>query len=105
IDWDKFGNATQIVVNQWNPFLERRPRPEVDGPGVVRYGRFQIINRVEIPKGEFTYDNAVRKVIELDNIYKPFAIYPDRGAGEYQIELLRKALGDKVQGVHLGSSY
>lgn len=105
IDWDKFGNATQIVVTQWNPFLERRPRPEVDGPGVVKYGRFQVINRVEIPKGEFTYDNAVRKVIELDNIYNPFAIYPDRGAGEYQIELLRKALGDKVQGVHLGGSY
>lgn len=105
IDWDKFGNATQIIVTQWNPFLERRPRPEVDGPGVVRYGRFQVINRVEIPKGEFTYDNAVRKVIELDSIYKPFAIYPDRGAGEYQIEMLRKVLGDKVQGVHLGGSY
>jgi intein/homing endonuclease len=105
IDWDKFGNATQIVVTQWNPFLERRPRPEIDGPGVTRYGRFQVINRIEIPKGEFTYDQAVRKVIELDAIYKPFAIYPDRGAGEYQIEMLRKTLGDKVQGVHLGGSY
>jgi replicative DNA helicase len=105
IDWDKFGNATQIVVTQWNPFLERRPRPEIDGPGIVKYGRFQVINRVEIPKSEYTYDNAVRKVIELDAIYRPFAIYPDRGAGEYQIELLRKALGDKVQGVHLGGSY
>ena len=105
IDWDKFGAATQIVVTQWNPLLERRPRPEIDGPGVTTYGRFQVINRVEIPKGEFTYDNAVRKIIELDSIYKPFAIYADRGSGEYQVEMLRKALGDKVRGIHLGSSY
>lgn len=105
IDWDKFGAATQIVVTQWNPLFERRPRPEVDGPGVVRYGRFQVINRIEIPKSEFTYDNAVRKVIELDGIYKPFAIYADRGSGEYQVEMLRKVLGDKVRGIHLGGSY
>lgn len=105
IDWDKYGAATQIVVTQWNPFLERRPRPDIDGPGVTKYGRFQVINRIEIPKGEFTYDNAVRKIIELDSIYKPFAIYADRGSGEYQIEMLRKVLGDKVKGIHLGGSY
>ncbi|MFE4029180.1 hypothetical protein ACFX4N_23785 [Priestia sp. YIM B13551] len=103
VDWDKFGNATQIVVTQYNPFDPRRPRPEL-GDLEQRYGRFQVINRIEIPKGEFTYDNAVKKIIELDVIYSPFAIYCDRGAGEYQIELLRKALGDKVKGVHLGSS-
>jgi intein/homing endonuclease len=105
IDWDKYGAATQIVVTQWNPLLERRPRPEIDGEGVTRYGRFQVINRIEIPKGEFTYDNAVRKIIELDGIYKPFAIYADRGSGEYQVEMLRKVLGDKVRGIHLGGSY
>jgi replicative DNA helicase len=105
IDWDKYGAATQIVVTQWNPLLERRPRPEVDGEGVVKYGRFQVINRIEIPKGEFTYDNAVRKIIELDGIYNPFAIYADRGSGEYQVEMLRKVLGDKVRGIHLGASY
>ena len=105
VDWDKFGAATQIVVTQWNPLLERRPRPEVDGPGVVKYGRFQVINRIEIPKSEFTYDNAVRKLIELDSVYRPFAIYVDRGSGEYQVEMLRKALGDKVRGIHLGGSY
>lgn len=102
IDWDKFGNATQIVVTQWNPHDIRRPRPEFgEAPGA---GRFQVINRIEIPKGEFTYDIAVKKIIELDRIYNPFAIYPDRGAGEYQIETLRKALGDKVKGVHFGGS-
>ena len=103
IDWDKAGAATQIVVTQYNPFDMRRPRPEL-GETEPRFGRFQVINRVEIPKGEFTYDIAVKKIIELDAIYNPFGIYADAGAGEYQIELLRKALGDKVKRVHLGSS-
>jgi len=71
----KFGAATQIIVTQWNPFDERRP----DTPGK---GRFQVINRIEIPKGEFTYDHAVQKIIELDQIYNPIAIYADRGSGE-----------------------
>lgn len=105
IDWDKYGAATQIVVTQWEPLEERRPRPEIDGPDVTKYGRFKVINRIEVPKGEMTYDIAVKKVIELDRIYNPFAIYPDRGSGEYQIEMLRKYLGDKVKGVHLGSSH
>lgn len=101
IDWDKFGTATQIVVVQYEPNEKRRENDNlIDG-----FGRFKVINRVEIPKGEFTYDNAVQKIIELDKIYNPAFIYPDRGAGEYQIELLRKALGDKVKGVHLGSSH
>lgn len=105
VDWDKYGAATQIVVTQWNPLLERRPRPEIDGPGVIRYGRFQVINRIEIAKSEYTYDNAVQKLIEINGIYEPFAIYVDRGSGEYQVEMLRKVLGDKVRGIHLGSSY
>lgn len=104
IDWDKFGNATQIVVTQWNPYDMRRPRPEI-GETSPQMGRFTVINRIEIPKGEFTYDIAVKKIIELDKIYNPFAIYPDRGAGEYQIEMLRKELGDKVKGVHFGGSH
>lgn len=99
IDWDKFGNATQIVVTQFDPQDERRE------DGVPGRGRFKVINRIEIPKGEFTYDKAVEMVCKLDKIYNPKFIYPDRGAGEYQIEMLRKRLGDKVKGIHLGSSY
>jgi replicative DNA helicase len=104
IDWDKYGAATQIVVTQWNQYDRRRPRPEM-GMAEPGMGRFQVINRIEIAKGDFTYDNAVKKIIELDSIYNPIAIYPDRGAGEYQIEMLRKHLGDKVKGVHLGGSH
>lgn len=103
IDWDKSGAATQIIVTQYNPYEMRRPRPEL-GEAEPSFGRFHVINRIEIPKGEFTYDIAVKKIVELDSIYDPFAIYADAGAGEYQIEMLRKQLGDKVKRVHLGSS-
>lgn len=103
VDWDKAGAATQIVVTQYDGNAVRRARPELGETG-PSYGRFQVINRIEIPKGEFTYDIAVQKIKELDAIYSPFGIYADAGAGEYQIELLRKALGDKVKRVHLGSS-
>lgn len=103
VDWDKSGAATQIIVTQYNPYEVRRARPEL-GETEPSFGRFQVINRIEIPKGEFTYDIAVKKIIELDQIYSPFGIYADAGAGEYQIEMLRKNLGDKVKRVHLGSS-
>lgn len=99
----KYGTATNIVVTQYNPNDPRRIRTEL-GESQQKFGRFQVINRIEIPKGEFTYDNAVQKIKELDKIYEPFAIYVDRGAGEYQLELLRKALGNKVKGVFYGSS-
>ncbi len=52
--------------------------------------KFKILNRVEIAKGEFTFDNAVEKIKYLNVLYDPVAIYIDRGAGEYQIETLRK---------------
>ena len=48
------------------------------------------------------YDIAVQTVKRLDKKYDPFAIRVDRGAGEYQTEILRKALGEKVQGVFYG---
>lgn len=100
VDWDKFGAATQIVITQFNPHDPRRVDEDFRG-----MGRFTVINRIEIAKGDFTYDNAVKKIIELAAIYDPAFIYADRGSGEYQIELLRKALGDLVHGVHLGSSH
>lgn len=72
VDWDKFSNATQIVVTEFNEFLKK----------------FQVVNRVEIPRGDFTYDNAVKKIIDLNYIYDPKFIYVDAGHGEYQIEQL-----------------
>lgn len=83
VDWDKAGNATQIVVTQYDPKELRRPRPEL-GEINPSSGRFKVINRVEIPKGEFTYDIAVKKIIELDEIYQSFGIFADAGHGRLQ---------------------
>ncbi|UNY39809.1 terminase large subunit [Bacillus phage vB_BauM_KLEB27-3] len=105
VDWDKAGAATQIVVSQWDPTDMCRLRDGIDDPNQPRFGRLKVINRIEIPKSEFTYDNAVKTLVELDKIYDPFAIYVDKGAGEYQIEVLTKQLGEKIRGVALGSAY
>ncbi|MFS1019749.1 MULTISPECIES: hypothetical protein [Enterococcus] len=104
VDWDKYGAATNIVVVEYDPYDKRRPRPEM-GEIDNGFGRFKVINRLEVSKGEMHYDKAVKLIQALDEQYRPFAIYCDRGAGEYQIELLREKLGDKVKGVHLGSYY
>lgn len=103
IDFDKFGSQSNIVVLQYDPNDIQRERPEMGGEE-TGIGRFRVINRIEVPKSDMHYDLAVKTVIELDKRYHPFAIYPDKGAGEYQIEILRKALGDKVKGVFYGST-
>jgi hypothetical protein len=73
VDWDKFGEATQIVVTEFDELLKK----------------FRVTERIEIPRGDFTYDNAVKKIIELNDIYDPKFIYVDAGHGEYQVEMLR----------------
>jgi len=91
IDWDKAGAATQIVVTEYDP--------EID--------KFYPIHRAEIPSGEFTYSNAIDTIVALNEEFNPEFIYADRGHGEYQIESLHKygmahpetGLGDKVKGI------
>ena len=70
----KYGDATQIVIMEYDQSIEK----------------LKVINRIEIPKGEYTFDNAVQKIIEVNYIYRPKMIYIDRGFGEYQVEVLRK---------------
>ena len=81
IDFDKYGSQSNVVVLQYDSMDERRPRPEMGelDPG---FGRFKVINHIEIPKSDMHYDLTVKTVMELDKLYKPFAIYPDKGAGE-----------------------
>lgn len=74
VDWDKFGDATQIIITKWNE----------------EHMKFMVERRFEIERGEFTFDNAVNKLIEIDEIYNPNFFYIDAGYGEYQIEMLRK---------------
>ena len=47
-----------------------------------------VLKRYEMPKAEYSYDVAVNKIIELNEIYNPSFIYCDRGSGEYCIERL-----------------
>lgn len=77
----KFGATTNIVVLQHDSTDARRSRPEI-GQVDNGFGRFKVLNHIEIPKSDMQYDVAVQTVIELDRRYKPFAIYPDRGAGK-----------------------
>lgn len=72
IDWDKYGASSSIIVLDYIPDLDK----------------FKVIKRIEVPRGEYSYDNAVKKVIEVNEIYNPSWIYCDSGAGEYQIERL-----------------
>jgi len=81
IDFDKYGSQSNIVVLQYDPFDVRRERPEMGGEDIGT-GRFKVINRIEVPKSDMHYDLTVKMVIELDKQYHPFAIYPDKGAGE-----------------------
>jgi replicative DNA helicase len=78
VDWDKYGASSSIIILDFD--INRR--------------KFKVIKRVEVPRGEYSYDNAVNKIVELNEQYNPSWIYCDRGAGEYQIERLH-ILGDE----------
>lgn len=62
----KYGASTQIVVSDY----------------VEEYQKFMVLRRIEIPRGDFTFDNAVNKLIEIDEIYDPDYFYIDAGSGE-----------------------
>lgn len=73
VDFDKYQAGSSVVILDFDQVI----------------GKFQVIKRVEVPRGEFSYDNAVKTIVRLNEIYQPAWIYCDRGAGEYQIEQLR----------------
>ena len=72
VDWDKYEETSSIIVLEFNERLKR----------------FMILKAYSVPRSEYSYDMAVKTIIELNEIYKPAMIYCDRGAGEYQIEAL-----------------
>lgn len=72
IDWDKYGASSSIIIMDFD----------------VIHQKFKVIKRVEVPRGDYSYDNAVNLIIQLNDIYKPSWIYADAGSGEYQIERL-----------------
>lgn len=72
VDWDKYGASSSILILEYDSVL----------------GKFKVLLRYEMPKAEYSYDNAVNKIIELNKIYNPSLIYCDKGSGEYQLERL-----------------
>lgn len=90
VDWDKYAETSSIVVLEFNERLKK----------------FMILKAFSVPRSEYSYDLAVKTVIEFNEIYKPAMIYCDRGSGEYQIEQLclygkdhpETRLQDKVKG-------
>ena len=67
---------------------------------------FKVLFRIEIPRSQFTYKNAIDKIIQLNDDYDFDWIAIDRGYGEVQLELLHDygmknpypGLADKVVG-------
>ena len=72
VDFDKYQASSSILVLEYD----------------VNFRKFKVLLRYEMPKAEYSYDNAVNKIIEINQIYNPSFIYCDRGSVEYQIERL-----------------
>ena len=72
IDWDKYQASSSILVLDYD--IEER--------------KFFVIKRIEVPRSEYSLDNAVNWVIKINEIYNPSWIFCDRGYGDYQIERL-----------------
>lgn len=74
----KYGASSSILILDYDVILQK----------------FKVIKRVEVPRGEYSYDNAINKIVEMNDIYNPSFIYCDAGSGEYQIERLH-IIGDE----------
>ena len=82
VDWDKYAAATNMVCIEFDRFHQ-------DQEGRI-VPIFKVLFRVEIARAEFTYINAMNKIIELNDEYKFDWIAIDRGYGEVQLEMLHK---------------
>lgn len=84
VDWDKFGAGVNIVMCAANYTNES----EED----ARFSKLMPIARWEIPRGPETLTRGTEFVKTINALYKPDAIYIDRGYGDMQYEeLLRSA--------------
>ena len=74
----KYGASSSIIILDYDVILQK----------------FKVIKRVEVGRSEYSYDNAINTIVELNDIYNPSFIYCDAGSGEYQIERLH-IIGDE----------
>lgn len=115
----KYGEATQIVITEWQQDSTRFREIRDERGDVIEViqdnnptPRFKVIHRAEIPKSKFTLDNAVKMIVDLNRRFHIDYIYADRGYGEYQIETLHRfgmdfpetGLAEKVKGVAFSES-
>jgi hypothetical protein len=70
VDWNKTA-GTHMVLLEYN-------------------GQFSLLDKIIIPRGDFTQTIAVEKIIELHARWKFKGIYVDRGYGSTQVEMLKK---------------
>jgi replicative DNA helicase len=82
VDWDKYSAATNMVCMEFDRFHQMQS-------GVI-VPMFKVLFRIEIARAEFTYVNAMNKIVELNDKYKFDWIGVDRGYGEVQLEMLHK---------------
>lgn len=74
VDWDVYSATPTFVGVEWWP----------------DWGAFRVFLREQLPKTEFTLDNAVNRLIELHGLWDFDYIVVDRGFGEMQVETLKK---------------
>jgi len=70
VDWNKTA-GTHMVILQYD-------------------GSFTLVEKIIIPRGDFTQTLAVERIIELHNQWDFKGMYVDRGYGGTQVEMLRK---------------
>lgn len=102
VDWDKVQAGTTFVAVQLD-------KQFINAAGQME-PKYKVLFRMEIPRSQFTYTNAVNKIVELNDAFDFDWIAVDRGYGETQIELLHtygienpsSGLAQKVIGYQFG---
>ena len=66
VDFDKYSAGSSLIILDYD----------------IKMKKFIVMKRIEVPRGEYTLDNAVKKIIEVNDIYDPRWIFIDRGYGK-----------------------
>lgn len=67
VDFDKFQASSSIIVLDYD----------------IKKKVFWVMNRIEVPRSEYSLDNAVNWIIKVNRIYNPAWIFCDRGYGKH----------------------
>lgn len=88
VDWDKMQATPTIMICKIYCPIDKR----VDKSTFAKIAKITVLNRIEIPRQEYTYTAAVDRILSLIRTYNIEYIYSDSGAGEKQIEDIKLAL-------------